>query len=73
MLKNTKYLYGVISLLLLICILCGIHIVKDYKMMQDNRYLLVHHIAAHIDAASAYSKEVLSYEYGTDEFDSSLA
>lgn len=73
MLKNTKFLYCIIAVLLTVCILCGIHIAKDYKMTQDNRYLLVNHIAAHIDAASAYSKEVLSYEYKTDDFDSSLA
>ena len=37
MLKNTKFLYSVIALLLIVCILFGIHIAKERSLMYERR------------------------------------
>ena len=74
MLKNTKFLYCIIAVLLTVCILCGIHIGEDFSRMYDNRHLLLHRIGVDIYASSEHAKEVLvTFEPGTDSFSSSLA
>lgn len=73
MLKNVKFLYFIIAVLLMLCILCGIHIAKDFSGMYDNRHLLLHRIGVDIYASSEHAKEVLTtFEPGTDSFSSSL-
>ncbi|MBQ7874755.1 MAG: hypothetical protein IJ306_06305 [Oscillospiraceae bacterium] len=65
MLKNTKVLYGIISVLLVICILCGIHIVKNYSLLLETREHLLNSFAVNASELYSWTEEILDPD--TDE------
>ncbi|MBQ2794507.1 MAG: hypothetical protein IJF04_00625 [Oscillospiraceae bacterium] len=72
MLKNVNFLYGIIAVLLVICVLCGIHISTDRAMMYENRYFFLYYIGGSIDISSKYAKQTLDNPFGSDSFESGL-
>ncbi len=71
MLKNTKVLYGIISVLLVICILCGIHIAKERSMMYEHRTYFVTQFSAITEGVLDWTRNVIEAET-SDEIMTSL-
>jgi len=69
MLKNVKFLYGIIAVLLVICVLCGIHISTDRAMMYENRYFFLYYIGGSIDISSKNANQPLNSPSGPDGFE----
>ena len=69
MLKNTKFLYCIIAVLLTVCILCGIHIIKDFSMMYESREHLLNSFAIDASELVAWSGELLNSENDKATFD----
>ncbi len=73
MLKNTKFLYSVIAVLAVICILMGIHITKDYSMMLESREHLLNKFLIDASELVAWSGELLDPETDESTFNTAFA
>ncbi|MBQ7874754.1 MAG: hypothetical protein IJ306_06300 [Oscillospiraceae bacterium] len=72
MLRNTKILYGIISVLLVICMLCGIHIAKDRAMMYENRAYIVTETSALSEGVLGWITSAVEAE-NPDDISSSIS
>lgn len=59
MLKNVKFLYSVIAVLLAVCILCGIHIMVDNRMMLERKAHYVNTLCAQTEGVHEWIKTAL--------------
>ncbi len=72
MLKNTKFLYSIITLLLATCILLGIHITKERSLIYEKRMHYVTTFSAQTEGVLEWIRTALESD-DSDEISVSLA